>query len=107
MALHHWAVSLDPPEITSVVASTFGDRASEALSLLSTYVDRQHDSSRIIVAVLKLSEGDLDRLRHFVDVANKDSRDVIYWAGYRRDPDEPASYAELRERLNLPPEPEH
>jgi hypothetical protein len=100
-------VGPDNPDIPSVVATIFGDRAPNALSVLATYVGDQTDSSRIIVAVLKLSEGDLDRLRHFVDVANADSRDVIYWAEYPRDPGEPKSYVELRERLNLPPEPEH
>jgi hypothetical protein len=105
--LHDSDVSPDSPDISSVVTSIFGDRSPEALSVLAAYAGDQPDTSRVILAVLKLSGDDMDRLRHFVDVANKDSRDVLYWAEYPRDPSEPKSYSELRERLNLRPEPEH
>jgi hypothetical protein len=56
--------------------------------------------------VLKLSEGDLGRLHHFRDAALRDSRDVLYWAEASRDPSEPQTWEELRERLQLPPDAE-
>jgi hypothetical protein len=59
---------------------------------------------QVLQAVLNLSPGDLRRLRHFSDVAAIDSRDVLIWAEAPRQAGEPASYDELRERLNLPPE---
>ena len=36
---------------------------------------------RIQLAILLCSEGSIERLRHFVDVARKDYRDVLYWVG--------------------------
>jgi len=37
------------------------------------------------MAILKLSEGDLTKLRHYIDAAQQDYRDVIYWAFYDKD----------------------
>jgi hypothetical protein len=59
---------------------------------------------RVLRAVLTLSEGDLERLRYYAEVAETDYRDVLYWAETPRQPEAPRSYEELRERLNLPPE---
>ena len=59
---------------------------------------------RVLQAVLKLSLGDLGRLQHFSDIAAVDIRDVLTWAESPSREEEPASYDELRERLNLPPE---
>lgn len=36
---------------------------------------------RVQLAILKLSEGKIDKLRHYVDVAKKDFRDVLSWSG--------------------------
>jgi hypothetical protein len=85
------------------VRAAYGDRADEALSLLGDYTSKEPE--RVRRAVLTLADGDIGRLRHFIDVAQQDYRDVLYWAEYPREPLEPRTYEELRERLNLPPEP--
>jgi hypothetical protein len=36
---------------------------------------------RVQLAILKLSEGKIDKLRHYLDVAKKDFRDVLSWSG--------------------------
>ncbi len=59
---------------------------------------------RVLRAVLTLSEGDLDRLRHYAEVADTDPRDVLYWAETPRQSDEPRTCEEVRDRLKLPPE---
>ena len=60
-------------------------------------------SPRIQLAVLKLSEGDLDRLAHYAEVAQQDFRDVLAWAEYpgamRRGPGlPPKEAAQIRQR---------
>jgi hypothetical protein len=62
---------------------------------------------RVQLAVLKLSEGHLDKLGHYGDLALVDYRDVIYWAETQRNDSEPRSYDQLRGRLRLPPDDQH
>ena len=97
------------PDLESLVTSSFGDRAEEALTALRSIgtepQDREPERTRR--AVVSLAQGDMGRLQHFVDRAHQDYRDVLMWAEYPREPNEPASYAELREQLGLPPDPEH
>jgi len=38
------------------------------------------EATRVLLAVLKLSCGDLARLEHYVRQATLDFRDVLYWA---------------------------
>ena len=75
-----------------------GAAADEARQVLDPRLE-----DRVLQAVLTLSLGDLNRLRHFSDVAAVNARDVLAWT---ESPvtGEPASYDELRERLDLPPE---
>ena len=52
-----------------------------ALSELARYKgDSQPEQARIHHAILTLAAGDLNQLRHFVDRALIDFRDVIFWA---------------------------
>jgi hypothetical protein len=44
--------------------------------------DGESGRGRVQLAILKLSEGDRDRLRFFVDLANQDYRDVLFPAEY-------------------------
>ena len=65
------------------------------LALLDDVCPGQPD--RVRLAVVLLSEGRLDRLKHFAREATLDSRDVLYWAfSYE---DEPP--ARLRHLLRL------
>jgi len=59
---------------------------------------------RVLLAIITLSDGDLERLAHFCDQATVDFRDVLYWAETPTEGNESKSYGELRSRLNLPPE---
>lgn len=93
------AVTL-PTDIEQLVRENFpADAVDEARSIL-----RPQMGSRVLMAVVLLSKGDLTKLRHFSDAAAKDFRDVLYWAEYPPGDDEPKSYEEMRERLHLPPE---
>ena len=61
------------------IAATFAsssDRHS-AESLLATFPE---DAERIALAALKLSDGSIQRLQHFGEAADVDSRDVLAWA---------------------------
>ena len=91
-------VMIVDPAVEAGATRIFGDEhlsvALEQLSLIQTV--------RVQLAVLALSEGSLERLRHFVAVAQVDFRDVLYWADHPPRDDEPKSWEELRRRLNLP-----
>ena len=54
--------------------------AEEALNQYQGY-----EPDRVKEAIVRLAYGSLDGLNQFVDAANKDYRDVLYWADY---PDE-------------------
>jgi len=88
------------------VRSEFGTHADEALALLARYGTEpwHRERERVQRAILTLSKGDLDLLRHHVEVAQQDYRDVLYWAEYPPDPGDPKTYSELRQSLNLPKE---
>jgi hypothetical protein len=48
---------------------------------LDRYVgDSRAGTTRVHLAILRLSEGNLELLRHNVKVALKDFRDVLWWA---------------------------
>jgi hypothetical protein len=52
------------------------------MKLLDQYTaDTEIGRARVQRAVLMLSEGKIDKLRHFVEQARKDFRDVLYWTG--------------------------
>ncbi len=50
----------------------------------SSYLDL---IERIRFAVLKLSEGEIGKLRQAIDEAKCDWRDVLVWAGFGEDPE--------------------
>ena len=54
-----------------------------AISILRTY--NGPESKRVRKAVIKLALGSIDGLKYYTECANKDYRDVLYWAEY---PDE-------------------
>ena len=47
---------------------------------LKSYAEKE--SPRVQLAILKLSEGDPEKLRHYVQAAQTDYRDVLAWAEY-------------------------
>ena len=61
-----------------------GVEREDILKILDRYgVEVDEDSrSRVQLAVLKLSDGDIDKLADLVQIAKKDYRDVLAWAEY-------------------------
>src|SRR6266404_5419969 len=87
-------------KVVAAVRKTFPENAhARMLELLDTYgvesYEREHE--RVQLAILKLSEGNEEKLREFVSVAKRDYRDVLFWAEY---PEESRlDTPEKRERL--------
>lgn len=81
--------------VNARLASAFGDDERPAASLLLTGLvgevpegaeeDSLEASCRLMLGALKLSEGDLYRLRLWVEAAQSDPRDLIAAAEYRRE----------------------
>jgi hypothetical protein len=47
--------------------------------------DRQNDYERVQLAIIKLSEGNIEKLHRMVQLAESDYRDVLMLAEYRQD----------------------
>jgi len=72
-------------EVVAVVQGTFPAGAhARVLELLDTYgvESYERERERVQLAILKLSEGNEEKLREFVAVAKRDYRDVLFWAEY-------------------------
>ena len=69
---------------TAIRASFPEERWKQIESLLDTYGSAPHERERVRVqlAILKISEGDEDKLRAHVATAKKDYRDVLFWADH-------------------------
>lgn len=58
---------------------------ADILEVLDRYgvdPDEAEGRERVHLAILKLSEGKIDKLYHYVGVAKSDFRDVLAWAEY-------------------------
>src|SRR5439155_10457329 len=72
-------------EVVSVVQKTFPESAhARVLELLDTYgvESYEQERERVQLAILKLSEGNEEKLREFVAVAKRDYRDALFSAEY-------------------------
>jgi hypothetical protein len=72
-------------DVLAAVGEQFPDHdAATVLALLDRYGTRrpEPERERVQLAVLKLSGGDIEKLRHNLEVARQDYRDVLYWAEY-------------------------
>ena len=60
---------------------------ADVMAILDLYGVKSYERERerVQLAILKLSEGDAGKLLHYLDVAKKDYRDVLYWAEYPPD----------------------
>ena len=70
-------------EVVAVIQKTFPQGAhSRVLELLDSYgvESYERERERVQLAILKLSEGNEEKLREFVAVAKRDYRDVLFWA---------------------------
>jgi hypothetical protein len=86
------------------VRRDFGEHADRALLLLANYGKESwhREPERVHRAILELSWGDIGLLRHHVDAAERDHRDVLPWAEYPPDARDAKTYGDLRRRLDLP-----
>src|SRR5438067_10011282 len=70
-------------EVIAVVQQTFPEGAhARVLELLDEYgvESYERERERVQLAILKLSEGNEEKLGEFVAVAKRDYRDVLFWA---------------------------
>src|SRR5438132_13598654 len=70
-------------EVFAVVQKTFPESAhARVLELLDDYgvESYERERERVQLAILKLSDGNEEKLREFVAVAKRDYRDVLFWA---------------------------
>ena len=70
-------------EVVAVVQQTFPESAhARVLELLDGYgiESYERERERVQLAILKLSEGNEEKLREFIAVAKRDYRDVLFWA---------------------------
>ena len=70
--------------VLKALKNVFGENDQVALAELKNYgpEDWHKECNRVYLAIIKLSEGDLDKLKHFVVRAAADYRDVLLWAEY-------------------------
>ena len=70
-------------EVVAVVQKTFPESNWEnVIQLLDEYgvEPYERERERVQLAILKLSEGNEEKLGEFVAVAKRDYRDVLFWA---------------------------
>lgn len=70
-------------EVTAAARIAFpGTPVATILEVLDLYGIESDEGgrARVQLAILKLSEGDENKLLHFVEAARQDYRDVLYWA---------------------------
>jgi hypothetical protein len=72
-------------EVVAVVRKIFPESLhTRVLELLDTFgvESFERERERVQLAILKLSEGNEEKLREFIAVAKRDYRDVLFWAEY-------------------------
>src|SRR2546423_3936347 len=70
-------------DVVTAVRKMFSESAyTRVLELLDTYgvESYERERERVQLAILKLSEGNEEKLRKFVAVAKRDYRGVLFWA---------------------------
>jgi hypothetical protein len=68
------------PADAEAVAALLEDRCGANLPMIAK--QGENGIERVRCSVLKLSEGDMGKLEHAIDRANRDWRDVMVWAGF-------------------------
>src|SRR5438552_5666014 len=91
-------------EVVAVAQKTFPESAhARVLELLDGYGVESYECERerVQLAILKLSEGNEEKLREFVAVAKRDYRDVLFWADNPEEAklDTPEKRERIKERM--------
>lgn len=89
-------MSISPDLVLKVFEKLFGAHpdAKELREALLKYTDKE--SLRVHLAILKLSEGDPEKLLSYIEAAKGDYRDVLAWAEY------PEQLSSGKTRYNTP-----
>jgi hypothetical protein len=72
-------------EVVAAVEAAFPEsNCARVLELLDTYgVEAyERERERVQLAILKLSDGNEEKVHEFVAIAKRDYRDVLFWAEY-------------------------
>ncbi len=76
------AVDIDSAVMDQVWRDFPRDQQHDAAAALATYGTEPNEREvvRVQLAILHLARGDMERLLHFVEVARRDYRDVLWWS---------------------------
>ena len=67
-----------------ILKGEFSSQDQEAaIEIIEAYDDLE--ANRVKEAIARLASGSLDGLRHFLEAAKKDYRDVLYWSEYEEE----------------------
>jgi hypothetical protein len=67
-------------DITRIIKRDYKGNENKILEILNVYQD--YESYRVWAAILKLSNGDINKVNYYVELANTDYRDVLAPAEY-------------------------
>ncbi len=84
---HDYIPKVSRDDVLRIVRRDYGiERMAEVIAILDLYgPESWHvERERVHLSILKLSEGSAEKLRHFVEVACNDLRDVVAPAEYPR-----------------------
>ena len=82
---HEPAARISDKTLERLLRSECGDRASEVKDkFLHVKSHPLGGKNRISAAILKLSNGDLDKINYYIDLCNRDFREVVARAEYPR-----------------------
>ncbi|MEQ8236102.1 MAG: hypothetical protein ABRQ23_04945 [Syntrophomonadaceae bacterium] len=71
-----------PDDIVHKIMADFGQKNFETISKALWALYAQGADYRIVRCVLFLAQGNPNKMKHFIEQARLDFRDVIYWAEY-------------------------
>lgn len=74
---------MDPRTLQRLTREFHSAEQHTVIQLLTSYSGPESD--RVTWDILELSKGDVDKVREYVQAAQRDYRDVLYWAEYYKD----------------------
>jgi hypothetical protein len=99
--------------LRSVRAACPDNGDARVVDLLDRYgvASYERERERVQLAILKLAEGNEEKLRELVDIAKHDYRDVLLWAEYPEEaqldtPQKRQEAGQLLRKLGIEPPPE-
>jgi hypothetical protein len=86
-------------DITYRINLDFSDSAERVIGILSDAISKTNylKTDRIIRCIIYLSKGDLDKLKHNIEIAISDPRDVMLYAEYENLDDKDFKYKRVRD----------